>query len=67
MEWISVKDRLPESGMYSVLSKNKIPVTANYDKKYGIWCLYIPGVSMLFQPVVEGVTHWMALAVPPEE
>lgn len=64
LQWISVEDRLPEEGAYLAVSKAK-PFVANYGKN--LWQVFIPGVALLFQPVVDDVTHWMPLPQPPEE
>ena len=57
MEWISVKDRLPDlekADDYIVVRKGNVE-TANwcYDSGRGFWYDYL------------GITHWMPLPEPP--
>ena len=70
MEWISVKDRLPDRGQY-VLVCCTMKVTSKID--------YVNAVTMAFvceegfvdveldEVITEGVTHWMPLPEPPKE
>lgn len=65
MEWISVKDRLPDDG---------IPVKTKIDDKYGarnetilvrkkhMWFLKDLSMYVYYAP-----THWMPLPEPPKE
>ncbi len=58
MNWISVKDRLPEEGYYLVFIKNPGPF------KY-IYVAYYYGDN---EWNVDGeVTHWKPLPEPPKE
>lgn len=53
-EWISVKDRLPESPAKVLVIDDGEHVVAFYDKPYGWW----------FQDMHEyfgGITHWQPL------
>lgn len=66
-QWIPVSERLPKDAMYLVLTERNFPVVASYNAKHSRWQLYIPGTPMLFQPVIEGVTHWMELPPAPDK
>lgn len=64
MEWISVKDRLPNEEMVlvsaaSVDAEKPYMSISYYDKTAG-WCL----VPMLW---IDSITHWMPLPDPPKE
>lgn len=59
MNWISVKDRLPESGIdVLVFTDDYCAYTAHYD---GYW--WLSGEPTLSY----NVTHWMPLPAPPED
>ena len=70
MNWINVKDKLPECGTY-VLVCCTMKVTSKID--------YVNAVTMAFvceeefvdveldEVITEGVTHWMPLPEPPKE
>ena len=70
MEWISVAERLPDSGQY-VLVCCTMKVTSKID--------YVNAVTMAFvceegfvdteldEVITEGPTHWMPLPEPPKE
>lgn len=70
MNWISVKERLPEGADY-VLVCCTMKVTSKID--------YVNAVTMAFvceegfvdveldEVITEGVTHWMPLPEPPKE
>jgi hypothetical protein len=67
MEWISVKDRLPDP-------KDDVDVLVYYDSEYNEFEMavaYWTGrqwVSELEDPILlSDVTHWMPLPKPPEE
>ena len=64
MEWVSVKDRLPEQGVYvlgfrpdAVFDKNKITKLGKTQFENAEW---------LFEGI-ERVTHWMPLPEPPKQ
>ena len=58
MNWISVKDRVPESGIdVLVFTDDYCAYTAHYD---GYW--WLSGEPTLSYDV----THWMPLPAPPE-
>lgn len=64
MEWISVKDRLPEKGIdVLIYSKGRI-FHAFWDcmsSLSGDW------YDIQNNWIIEDVTHWMALPLPPKE
>ena len=59
MEWISVKDRLPEKHTFNLV----------YSDETGIDVIYF-GYRGIFQndyaDEVKGITHWMPLPEPPK-
>ena len=62
MEWISVKDRLPER-LDVVIVQGGI---AYYLPDEEAW-MTITGERWPGRPIVWNVTHWMPLPEPPEE
>ena len=64
-EWISVKDRLPETGGYVVCIAKRnpfsrfMPMVARIEKNG--W------VNPMTEQYISEVTHWMPLPEPPEE
>ena len=62
MEWISVKDRLPEEPLQTIIVSNRkqvcIAVYSIVYDEFGVMC----GKGERF-----GVTHWMPLPSLPEE
>ena len=65
MEWISVEDKLPDSGAYIVCLKNKSIMELNfspYPQPY--WFKVGHGINI---PKDNAVTHWMPLPEPQEE
>ena len=58
MEWISVKERLPETGEFVLVFSN-----AKYNKCYGI----DRHVNGEFYNLGSDATHWMYLPLPPNE
>ncbi|MGB4820495.1 MAG: DUF551 domain-containing protein [Saprospiraceae bacterium] len=61
MEWISVKDRLPEINTFNLVTYGAIPFVAVY-KGLGVW---IDHDLELWEP--DEVTHWMPLPEPPKD
>lgn len=59
MEWISVKDRLPER------SERILLVWAQGHYMQDVWCVNGEWYAGLSDRVVEGVTHWMPLPDAP--
>lgn len=63
MEWISVKDRLPDAGFEAIVSVRIfgkcISTTGRYDAGKKIWYCTQNNVP-------APVTHWMPLPEPPE-
>ena len=57
-EWISVKDRLPETTIRCIVSKYNVPFLAYWDGEK--W----RETNKLI--VVDGVTHWMPMPIPPK-
>lgn len=66
MEWIRVKDRLPEkSGAYLTFLDNKGTEVFSYSERHKAFnadddddgCVY----------AIDGVTHWMPLPEPPKD
>lgn len=71
MEWISVKDRLPEEHtdvlcrVPSVINQyGSLMVTASYNKELLCWIDYMGNEMM---NAVTLVTHWMPLPEPPNK
>lgn len=67
--WISVKDRLPETRhavlVYTPHYKNIWAVSMHED---GNWYIWSPGSRVLLDPDWHGqITHWMPLPEPPKE
>lgn len=67
MEWISVKDRLPEHDDYCLVCLGRHIVRIGV-YKYGHWH-YCVGIYMTEPELRPGmyVTHWMPLPEPPKE
>ena len=61
--WISV-EQPPESKCQVLAINNGEVVVANYEIKY--WLQYIQGTPLLFQPILDNVTHWQPLPKPPQ-
>jgi hypothetical protein len=63
MEWISVKDRLPESNDTHLIiaGVTKWYDVCHYDLDRGVW------YDCIDYDDVDGVTHWMPLPEPPKE
>lgn len=63
MEWISVKDRLPEDGGYTIVymddGHHKHVTFAKYQKRLKRWEL--TGVRAYWH-----ITHWMPMPDPPK-
>lgn len=74
MNWISIKDKLPEEGSYTVAILFDEPFfgtttsgnkgAAYYDHESGKWISPITG-GRLITIEVHNVTHWMPLPEPP--
>jgi len=70
MNWISVKDRLPEDEKGCIYSKGVLAVDiedgiiffATYVKKFNSWHDYHEAPKGKIDPI----THWMPLPKPPE-
>lgn len=63
MDWISVKDRLPEPG-HRVLAASVYFTGECWMAVNGTWYRY-NGFDM--DHLFESITHWMPLPEPPEE
>ena len=62
-EWISVKDRLPETGKRVLTyADNGAMFAAHLD---GYW--YIDTGEMYYSTPLANITHWMPLPEPPKE
>ena len=65
MEWISIKDRLPEknAGYPYVLAvhRDNLPIVACY----GVWGDKFTIVGGGEDSVIHEITHWMPLPAPP--
>lgn len=62
MQWISVKDRLPEDdGKYLCCTRSGAIVVVKYHhfRDTGRWRTY--------ESVAQSITHWMPLPEPPKE
>lgn len=70
MEWISVKDKLPEPGRAVLITENgSTPISAIYKTEYADWdencnCGGCENYPRLYQ---NEVTHWMPLPEPPKD
>lgn len=66
MEWISVKDRLPEPGFYLVYcpeyTNYEMPMIAQFIEGKGFWDFD----SWNDNSCNQETTHWMPLPEPPE-
>lgn len=58
MEWISVKDRLPSTGGYYIVSYKGF--NGNY-----VICVNYSTQFFKFAELNNEITHWMALPKPP--
>lgn len=78
MQWISVKDRLPEKdGEYLVFTEQRDCFNALFESEigdggeFGVWLnSYHPDTLGFLDSEwqeYEGITHWMPLPEPPEE
>lgn len=66
MEWISVKERLPQSGHRYLVVCEIGMCTADYDY-YGDWIGDNCAVESESSPSYESVTHWCELPEPPKQ
>ena len=70
MEWISVKDRLPETGIY-VLASCTMKVRDKIDYRNAVVMAFTCDEGFvdteLDEVITEGTTHWMPLPEPPKE
>lgn len=79
MNWISVKDRLPDDGRYLVLLRSDfhkgkinylVEIATFYGGKFYLYVSYRDGANgdlMTVPYKIDGVTHWMPLPEPPED
>ena len=78
MNWISVKDRMPDGGRYLVLLRNSqhsakkysIEIATFYGGKFYLYVSYRDGANGDLMTVpyrIDNVTHWMPLPELPEE
>jgi len=68
MEWISVKDKLPNNGDAVLIIENNIILVALYYQVEPPWCWDIPdGICYCTANIDIKPTHWMPLPKPPEE
>lgn len=69
-EWISVKDRLPETGIY-VLASCTMKVRDKIDYRNAVVMAFTCDEGFvdteLDEVITEGTTHWMPLPEPPKE
>lgn len=68
MEWISVKDRLPEEGLAVLVCLTSEFITVAYRSRENlkkIWQLYGP-VSDILDLKNESVNYWAPLPEPPK-
>ena len=69
MEWISVKDRLPDHGQQVIgFIPDEFIFTCDYDQELG-FCDYwdIETENMYYRPFNDHVTHWMPLPEAPKQ
>ena len=66
-EWISVKDRLPEIGVFCLVfsSETSIGDFVGYLESDNYWKCYVPTEGRSNDN--DWVTHWMPLPEPPNE
>jgi hypothetical protein len=70
MEWISVKDRLPDEDCICVIWNENRPFNyyiSVYSKYYNEFEVYLIGGSRLMDPISFNATHWMKLSEPLKE
>lgn len=68
MEWISVKDRLPETGNdVLIVRTNPSFTTSGYMHHYGHWVITNLRGSSYKESPLHKVTHWMPLPQPPQQ
>jgi hypothetical protein len=69
MEWISVKDRLPDvAGYYYAKGKSSIGTAGVFLYIFGQWRDYFqmtPNAPIVVATITD-ITHWMPLPKPPE-
>lgn len=65
MEWISVKDELPQKGIRVLITDREIVCEANRNNITGLW----QGWQLLSNEYLdyENISHWMPLPNPPVE
>lgn len=67
MEWISVKDRLPEKDCVCVVWNERRPFNyyiSTFNKYFEEFEVYMIGGSRLNDPITFHATHWLALKMP---
>lgn len=62
MEWISVKDRMPEKHVMVILA-NSDRVAPGYLEQFGLFFVVLGGNDR----ILGQATHWMPLPPPPKE
>ena len=64
MNWISVKDKLPDDDGDVIACDGKNVFIANCEGGY--WVVYLPAEDNCREPYVVKVAYWMPLPEPPE-
>jgi len=70
MEWISVKDRLPEVDIICVVWNKSRPFQyyiSCYSSFFKEFEVYMIGMSRLNDPIAFNATHWMPLPELPKD
>jgi len=65
MDWIRVKDKLPEEGTYLTYSQDNVCATASFhkDREQTKRCWWVAGDGYS----IDDVTHWMPLPKSPKK
>jgi len=70
MEWVNVKNRLPEKDCVCVVWNETRPFNyyiSTYSNFFKEFEFYMIGASRLNDPICFNATHWMLLSQPTQE
>lgn len=69
MEWVSVKDRLPERDCICVVWNENRPFQyyiSSFSEFFKEFYVYRMGGSALMDPICFNATHWLPIPKPPK-